>query len=148
MKKILVSACLLGEKCRYDGKSKPCDSVIKLSEKFDLVPICPEVFGGLPTPRIPAEIVDGAVLRKDGVDVTNNYKIGAQKALDIAIQNNIKIAVLKEKSPSCGKDIIHNGKFDGELSQGNGITVNLFLKHGINVYKESEVDKLLNDIER
>ena len=148
MKKILVSACLLGEKCRYDGKSKPCDSVIKLSEKFDLVPICPEVFGGLPTPRIPAEIVDGAVLRKDGVDVTNNYKIGAQKALDIAIQNNIKIAVLKEKSPSCGKDIIHNGKFDGELSRGNGITVNLFLKHGINVYKESEVDKLLNDIER
>ena len=148
MKKILVSACLLGEKCRYDGKSKPCDSVIKLSEKFDLVPICPEVFGGLPTPRIPAEIVDGAVLRKDGVDVTNNYKIGAQKALDIAIQNNIKIAVLKEKSPSCGKDIIHNGKFDGELSPGNGITVNLFLKHGINIYKESEVDKLLNDIER
>ena len=148
MKKILVSACLLGEKCRYDGKSKPCDSVIKLSEKFDLVPICPEVFGGLPTPRIPAEIVDGAVLRKDGVDVTNNYKIGAQKALDIAIQNNIKIAVLKEKSPSCGKDIIHNGKFNGELSQGNGITVNLFLKQGINVYKESEVDKLLNDIER
>ena len=148
MKKILVSACLLGEKCRYDGKSKPCGSVIKLSEKFDLVPICPEVFGGLPTPRIPAEIVDGAVLRKDGVDVTNNYKIGAQKALDIAIQNNIKIAVLKEKSPSCGKDIIHNGKFDGELSRGNGITVNLFLKHGINVYKESEVDKLLNDIER
>ena len=148
MKKILVSACLLGEKCRYDGKSKPCGSVIKLSERFDLVPICPEVFGGLPTPRIPAEIVDGAVLRKDGVDVTNNYKIGAQKALDIAIQNNIKIAVLKEKSPSCGKDIIHNGKFDGELSRGNGITVNLFLKHGINVYKESEVDKLLNDIER
>ena len=148
MKKILVSACLLGEKCRYDGKSKPCGSVIKLSERFDLVPICPEVFGGLPTPRIPAEIVDGAVLRKDGVDVTNNYKIGAHKALDIAIQNNIKIAVLKEKSPSCGKDIIHNGKFDGELSRGNGITVNLFLKHGINVYKESEVDKLLNDIER
>ena len=148
MKKILVSACLLGEKCRYDGKSKPCDSVIKLSEKFELVPICPEVFGGLPTPRIPTEIVDGAALRKDGVDVSNEYKIGAQKALNIAIQNNINIAVLKEKSPSCGKDLIHNGKFDGGLVEGNGITVDLFLNNRINVYKESEVDKLLNDNEK
>ena len=148
MKKILVSACLLGEKCRYDGKSKPCESVIMLSKKFELGPVCPEVFGGLPTPRIPAEIVDGAVIRKDGSDVSNEYKVGAKKALDIAVQNEISIAVLKEKSPSCGKDIIHNGKFDGGLSAGNGITVELFLKNGISVYKESEIDKLLSDTEK
>ena len=114
-KNILVSACLLGESCRYDGKSKPCERVIALSNTYNLIPICPEVMGGLPTPRTPSEICGELVLMKDGRDVTENYNRGAKKALEIARENACTVAILKEKSPSCGSGLIHNGKFDGGL---------------------------------
>ena len=139
MKNILVSACLLGECCRYDGKSKPCERVITLSNTYNLIPICPEVMGGLPTPRIPSEICGELVLMKDGRNVTQNYNSGAQKALEIAIENACTVAILKEKSPSCGSSLIHNGLFDGGLVEGDGITTQLLKKNGIRVLGESEI---------
>ena len=139
MEKIIVSACLLGEACRYDGKSKPCEKVIALAEKYELIPVCPEVMGGLPTPRTPSEICGERVLMKDGRDVTENYNRGARKALEIAHENACTVAILKEKSPSCGSGLIHNGKFDGGLIEGDGIAAKLLKQEGIRVLGESEI---------
>ena len=138
-KNILVSACLLGEACRYDGKSKPCERVIALSNTYNLIPICPEVMGGLPTPRTPSEICGKQVLMKDGRNVTENYNCGARKALEIARENACTVAILKEKSPSCGSGLIHNGLFDGGLVEGDGITAKLLKSQGIHVIGESEI---------
>ena len=138
-KNILVSACLLGTACRYDGKSKPCERVIALSNTYNLIPICPEVMGGLPTPRVPSEICGDRVMMKDGRDVTENYNRGAKQALEIARQNACTVAILKEKSPSCGSGLIHNGLFDGGLVTGDGITTRLLKKEGIRVLGESEI---------
>lgn len=133
---ILVSACLLGERCRYDGKSKPCDEVIKLNEKYNLIPVCPEVLGGLETPRTPCEIQNDRVISADGIDRTIEYTTGAQIALEIAKENNCKVAILKSKSPSCGKGKIYDGTFSGTLTDGNGITAQLLSDYGIKVYNE------------
>ncbi len=142
MKKIIVSACLLGTPCRYDGKSKPNSEVLALNEKYELIPICPEVMGGLPTPRIPCEIVNDKVLRQDGADVSQSYIKGAEKALKIATQNGCKIALLKARSPSCGKGKIYDGTFSGILKNGNGICADLFIKNNITVIDENEIYKL------
>ena len=138
-KNILVSACLLGESCRYDGKSKPCERVIALKDTYNLIPICPEVMGGLPTPRVPSEICGERVLMKDGRDVTENYNRGAEIALSIARENACTVAILKEKSPSCGSGLIHNGRFDGGLVAGDGVTAALLKGAGIRVLGESEI---------
>ena len=138
-KNILVSACLLGQSCRYDGKSKPCERVIALKDTYNLIPICPEVMGGLPTPRTPSEICGELVLMKDGRNVTENYNRGAQKALEIARENACTVAILKEKSPSCGSGLIHNGLFDGGLVEGDGIAAKLLKSQGIRVLGESEI---------
>jgi uncharacterized protein YbbK (DUF523 family) len=140
--KILVSACLLGVPCRYDAKSKPDERVIALSKKHELIPVCAEVLGGLETPRIPAEIVGDKVLRRDGVDVTREYHSGAQCVLDIAIQNSCKIAILKSKSPSCGKGKIYDGTYTKTLKDGNGICADLLMKNNITVLTEREIDKI------
>ncbi len=143
---ILVSACLLGVACRYDGKSKPDNNVIKLMEKYNLIPFCPEITGGLPTPRPASEIVDNKVLSEDGIDVTEQYNKGALEALKLAKMYNCKYAILKEKSPSCGKGVIHNGKFDGGYTNGDGVTAKLFLQNGIIVLGETEIKKYENQI--
>lgn len=142
MEKILVSACLLGTPCRYDGKSKPVSGVIELKSKYELIPVCAEVLGGLPTPRIGAEIVGERVLRSDGVDVTKEYNTGANAVLEIAKENGCKIAILKSKSPSCGKNAVYDGTFTKTLIQGNGILCELLMKNGITVFDETEIDKL------
>lgn len=142
MEKILVSACLLGISCRYDGKSKPNEGVIALKSKYELIPVCAEVLGGLPTPRIGAEIVLDKVLRADGVDVTENYNIGAKRVLEIARENNCKIAILKSKSPSCGKNKIYDGTFTRTLTERNGILADLLINNDIVVFDETEIDNL------
>ena len=142
MEKILVSACLLGTPCRYDGKSKPINSVINLKNKYELIPVCAEVLGGLPTPRIGAEIVGDRVLRADGVDVTENYQQGAKRVLEIARKNNCKIAILKSKSPSCGKNGVYDGTFTRTLINKNGILADLLISNGIRVLDETEIEKL------
>lgn len=140
---ILVSACLLGVCCRYDGESKPNQNVIKLREKFTLIPICPEVDGGLPTPRTPSEGVGDKVLMRDGKDVTHNFRLGAELALERAKTFSCLAAVLKARSPSCGSDTIYDGSFSGTLTNGDGVAAKLLKKNGIDVYTEDEIDKLL-----
>ena len=143
--KLLVSACLLGTPCRYDGKSKKNDAVCALAERFELVPICPEVLGGLPTPRTPSERRGARVVRKDERDVTAEYRRGAEQALHLARLCGCKIALLKERSPSCGSGTIYDGTFSGGLTAGDGVTAALLRENGITVYGESEIGRLLEE---
>ena len=140
---ILVSACLLGVCCRYDGASKPNGDVIKLREKYVLIPICPEVDGGLPTPRTPSERVGDKVLMRDGKDVTENYRRGAELALAKAKDFGCDTALLKARSPSCGKGKIYDGSFSGTLTDRDGVCAELLMKSGITVLTEDEIEKLL-----
>ena len=137
MENIIVSACLLGVSCRYDGNSKPCREVIALKEKYNLIPVCPEIMGGLPTPRLSSEIRGKLVVMKDGSDVTKEYERGAEEVLRLAQMFECKKAVLKENSPSCGCGKIYDGTFSRKLIDGNGITAGLLLKKGIKVFGEN-----------
>ncbi len=136
--KILVSACLLGISCRYDGKSKPNEKIIALAEKYELIPFCPEIYGGLPTPRTPSERVGNRVLMRDGKDVTENYNKGAKEALLLCKTLGIKRAVLKERSPSCGKGEIYDGSFTGVTASRDGVTAELLISEGIEVFSEND----------
>ena len=142
---VLVSACLLGVCCRYDGESKPNADVIALRDRFVLLPICPEEDGGLPTPRTPSERVGDKVLMRDGRDVTKNYMKGAELALERARTFGCTAAILKARSPSCGKGKIYDGSFSGALTDRDGVTAELLASHGIKVYTEEETDNLLKD---
>lgn len=141
--RILISGCLLGVCCRYDGASKPHPLAEELSKKHELVPVCPEQLGGLATPRSPAERQGERIIAKTGVDVTDQYHRGAEEALKIYRLLGCEAAVLKERSPSCGSGEIYDGTFTGTLVSGNGVTAELFLKHGIPVYGESRLSELL-----
>lgn len=135
---ILISACLLGVNCRYNADRLPVSGdVLKLMEKHTLIPVCPEVFGGLSTPREPSEIRGVRVYAKSGLDVTDNYMRGAQEALRLAQLYGCKIAVLKERSPSCGAGAVYDGSFCGRLVEGEGVTALLLMNNGIKVYGES-----------
>ena len=137
--------CLLGEPCRYDGKSVPLDGTIieKLKEKYTLVTVCPEQEGGLPTPRIPAERQGENVVRRDGVDVTAEYRKGAEVALSLCRRFDISIALMKAKSPSCGAGRIYDGTFSGTLTDGDGVTVSLLSGNGIKIFTENDINSLL-----
>ena len=142
MENALISACLLGVSCRYDGLTKPLDADIisALQARYHLIPVCPEIFGGLPTPRLPAEIgKDREVFRNDGVNVTEAYQRGAEEALRLAKLFDCKIAILKERSPSCGSGIIYDGTFTGAKIKADGITAALLKENGILVMGESEL---------
>ncbi len=139
---ILVSACLLGEQCRYDGQSRPDAAVLALQKKHTLIPICPEQLGGLPTPRPPAERVGNAVINCEGRDVTDAYERGARETLRIAQAQGCKIAVLKEKSPSCGKGRIYDGSFCHRLTEGDGICAAHLSENGIAVFGETQIAAL------
>lgn len=140
--KILVSACLLGEKVRYDGKGYDPSPLESLKERYTLVPVCPEVLGGLSVPRDPAEILSGRVLTRQGRDVTAEFEEGARKVLTLCQQEGITKAILKSKSPSCGKDRIYDGSHTKTLIPGHGKTVELLLESTITVYTEFELGGL------
>ncbi len=143
MERILVSACLLGVSCRYDGDTKPLPDIEKLLEKYEVVPVCGEIFGGLPTPRVPAEIIGDKVITKDGRDVTYEYMRGANEVLRLGKLFGCKKAVLKERSPSCGSGVIYSGNFDNTFKEGWGKTAELLRDNGFEIYGESDVWKLL-----
>lgn len=145
MEHLLISACLLGAQCRYDGQSKPVLEMVALSEQFDLVPVCPEQLGGLPTPRTPAERIEERVITQDERDVTAEYRRGAEQALHLARLCGCRIALLKERSPSCGSGTIYDGTFSGGLTAGDGVTAALLRENGIAVYGESEIERLLEE---
>lgn len=139
--RILVSACLLGLPCRYDGESRPNEEVISLRGKYELIPFCPEIYGGLETPRTPSERVGDLVLMQNGRDVTENYKRGAEGALYLCKTLEIKKAILKERSPSCGDGEIYDGSFTKTMTVGDGVTAELLKKEGIYVIGESTIKK-------
>ncbi len=144
--KLLVSACLLGRACRYDGASKPHPDVINIIECFDIILICPECDGGLPTPRVPSEIVGDRVLNSCGEDVTAEYSLGAKLAVTAAIENGCRYALLKARSPSCGNDEIYDGTFSKNLIKGSGITAAALMNIGVKVYNEEQIELLLKNI--
>ena len=140
--KILVSACFLEHGYKYDGGANINQSIINLSEKYELIMICPEVFGGLSTPRLPSEIVGDKVLNIANDDVTDAFNKGALKALELAKQHGCTKAILKAKSPSCGKGEVYDGTFNHVKVAGNGVACKLLLEQGITVYTEEEIEKL------
>lgn len=143
MEKILISACLIGTNCKYNGKNNYIELVEKLKEKYELIPICPESLGGLCIPRDPSEIKGNKVISNKGIDVTNEFILGANKSLDIAKRNNIKIAVLKEGSPSCGNNYIYDGTFTKTKINGSGITARLLKDNNIRIYSENEIEEVI-----
>lgn len=143
----LVSACLAGINCRYDGKNSKNEIVSQLVNQGKAIPVCPELLGGLQIPRICCEIItdekgERKVLSKDGQDLTKEFMQGAEKTLKIAQIVGIKRAVLKAKSPSCGCGVIYDGSFKGQLKKGNGLTTQLLIKNGISVFTENDVKEL------
>lgn len=145
MKKILISACLVGDKVRYDGKGAYNPLVKQLLEKYELVPFCPEVEGGLKSPRLRCERRDDKVLNEKKIDVTKKFSDGAEKALNICQYLNIKTAILKEDSPSCGVHTIYNGLFQNRKVPGMGMTAELLKKHGIEVISDNEIEDYLEE---
>ena len=144
---ILVSACLAGFPCRWDRNSTPDLCVMELVKTGQAIPVCPEQLGGLPTPRPPAERQGDRVLTKDGGDVTYQFQRGAEIVLAIAQEFGCRKAILKSCSPSCGKAIIYDGSFMGKLIQGNGLTAELLMQHGIEVFAEDEISSDQNEID-
>ena len=142
---ILVSHCLLGEPCRYDGASRLDRQVLELHKAgHTLVPVCPEVLGGLDTPRAPAELQpDGRVVNGNGEDVTAAYRAGAEAALRIAREQGCTLAVLKARSPSCGSGEIYDGSFTRTLKGGWGVAARLLLEAGVTVMDEENLDARL-----
>ncbi len=141
--KLLISACLLGRNCKYNGGNNYTPLVEALKARYDLVPVCPECFGGLPIPHEPSERVGDKVLSKSGEDVTEPFRRGAEKTLAAAIQQGVTRAVLKERSPSCGCGSIYDGTFTGTVVPGNGVAAELLLSHGVVIYGESRIGELL-----
>ena len=139
---ILVSACLLGCPCRYDGTAKADPRVLALMERHTLIPVCPEQLGGLPTPRLPSERREGGVFDRGGKDVTAQYRQGAEEVLRLARLYGCTHAVLKERSPSCGSGQIYDGSFSHVLVPGSGVAAELMAQNGITVLGESQADIL------
>ena len=141
--RIVVSACLLGVNCRYDGGGKYLPEMAELMELAELVPVCPEVYGGLPTPRTPSERVGDRVRMKTGEDVTEAFERGAAEAVALAERFGAACAVLKERSPSCGAGVIYDGTFTGGKTAGDGVTAAKMMTNGITVYGESRIRELI-----
>lgn len=141
--RVLVSSCLLGIPCRYDGKSAPLEGLAELASKVELVPVCPEQMGGLATPRPPAERVGDKVLTKEGGDVTEQYRRGAAIAAALAELTDCDCALLKAKSPSCGDGLIYDGTFTGTKVAGNGVTAEAVKALGLPVFDETRWDEFL-----
>ena len=135
METILVSACLLGDNVKYDGKNNYDQRIEALKDKYDIVPICPEVFGGLKTPRTPSEIKNGDVIDRNGRNVTEYFQNGAHKVLNIVNYMHVKKAVLMDRSPSCGVHQIN----------GLGICAKLLRQNGVEIYTIDEIDQLINE---
>lgn len=157
MENILISACLLGVHCRYDGKCQNIPEferkLPKLMKKYNIIPICPEIMGGLSTPRVPAEIVSGSqaakgvniinVMNKGGTDVTEQFNRGGMEAVHLAELYNCKYAILKAKSPSCGSGQIYDGTFSKTLIAGDGITAAMLKAQGIKIFTENDFEEML-----
>lgn len=131
--KIAVSACLLGENCKYNGGNNYSEAVHEYIKGHEVIPVCPEVMGGLPTPRVPAEIVDGVVTNKEGKSVDYEFRKGADIAFKKILESGVELCILQSRSPSCGVKQIYDGSFSGRKIEGQGIFATLLIKNGIRV---------------
>lgn len=143
--KYVVSACLMGDNCKYNGGNNYSKEVVAFLKDKEFIKVCPECLGGLSTPRVPSEIVLDKVINQEGSDVTNEYHLGAKKTLEIAKACYAQCAILKSKSPSCGCGLIYDGTFSRKLIPGDGITTKLLKENGIFVINSDELDKLKED---
>ena len=143
--KIMVSACLLGEKCKYNGGDNRDEALIRLLSGHTVIPVCPEVLGGLPTPRVPAEIVDGKVINREGVCVDDAFRRGAAKALALAKQEQPDWIILQSRSPSCGVKQIYDGTFSGTLKPGSGVFAKIAMEAGFRVMDMEDALKALQE---
>ena len=144
---VLISLCLLGVACRYDGRSVGIDGLDALAARCALVPVCPEQLGGLPTPRVPAERVDDRVVTRTGTDVTDAFRRGADEAARLASRFNARYALLKASSPSCGAREIYDGSFSGRKVPGMGVTAEALRAMGVAVFDERQIDELMKRLE-
>ena len=143
MPRALISACLLGIACRYDGGSQRLDGLDRLTAKLDLIPVCPEQLGGLPTPRTPAERRGARVVNRGGEDVTAAFEKGAECACSLCGRFACRRALLKTRSPSCGVGAIYDGTFSGRLVPGDGVTAAALRAQGVALLGEDEIEKLI-----
>lgn len=137
--KILVSACLLGENCKYNGKNNYSENVEKFVKGHEVTAVCPEVLGGLSVPRQPAEIVGGIVMTREHISVDKEFREGAAKALKQALDNNVDMAILQSRSPSCGCRQIYDGSFSGKLTEGQGVFAKMLQENGIKLADAEEI---------
>ena len=144
-RRLLISACLCGSRCKYDGGANtlPEETLTALKKRYRLVPVCPEVAGGLPVPRMPAERKGERIVTSAGGDVTEAYGRGAETALKLAGKFGCRAALLKHRSPSCGNSLIYDGTFTSTLIKGRGTAAEILMKEGIPVYNENEVNEIL-----
>ncbi len=144
--RILVSACLLGVACRYDGKGQAIPRLNELLAACEVIPVCPEQLGGLPTPRTPSERVGEKVLARDGTDVTCAFARGAAEALRLARLTGARLALLKARSPSCGSGEIYDGSFTGRTVPGDGVAAQALVDAGIEIFNEGHIDLFLSKL--
>ena len=137
--KIMVSACLLGENCKYSGGNNRDERVLSFLEGHEVIPVCPEVMGGLPTPRPPAEIVGAAVINREGISVDEQFRTGAKMALEIAQREKIDLAILQSRSPSCGVKEVYDGTFSGTRIPGRGVFAQMLVENGFAVMDREDV---------
>ena len=145
---ILVSACLLGVHCRYDGNGVMQEALESLLKEHNLIPVCHEIYGGLSTPRDPAERIGERIITKSGHDVTAQYTKGAEEILALCKLYDCQYAILKERSPSCGYGKIYDGTFSGKLVDGNGVTAQMLSGQGVKIYGESKIEELITNINK
>jgi len=145
--RVLVSQCLLGIDCRYDGGNNYREEMARLMEMCEVIPVCPEILGGMTTPRAPSERLEGRVVSRDGADVTAAFDRGAMQALRLAKMYGAGYAVLKQSSPSCGSATIYDGTFTGKKIPGKGVTAEAFEKEGIRIFDEKHIGELMDILE-
>ncbi len=139
MGKIAVSACLLGENCKYSGGNNRNEAVLEYVKGKEVIPVCPEVAGGLPTPRVPVELVGGIAINRDGIDVDKEFHLGVDRMLEKLAEEEIDLVILQPRSPSCGKKQVYDGTFTGTLKPGQGMFAKALIEKG---YKVVEPDEL------
>ncbi len=131
--KIMVSACLLGQNCKYNGKNNLNQKVLDYVNGHEVIPVCPEVTGGLPTPRVPSEIVNGVVRNRDGINVDWEFRTGAKIEFKKALTENVDLVILQSRSPSCGPKQIYDGTFSKKLVDGKGVFATMLSEHGFRI---------------
>ena len=142
MGKIAVSACLLGENCKYSGGNNKNEAVLKFVEGKEVIPVCPEVAGGLPIPRVPVELVNGMAINRDGINVDKEFRLGVERMLNKLENEDVELVILQPRSPSCGTKQIYDGTFTGTLVDGQGMFAKALIEKGYKVVEPDELEHL------